>query len=278
MAEAKLDTPSGAKKDAPKTPSGPVVWEEVLLLILGIVALLFVFIPRFFATDHIQSTGEPVATKTFNAKGLYNRIFSDQTQTIQDETGAVIEVKTPSLIDEGKSRFDDFARSLSIIVFSTLLFLMLLFWAIVYYNRFRTELIVTNYKKKFAIQDANLDLKNEKILENSEPDNNGIINPRWQLIGKYYNSASQADWKLAILEADIMLFEVLNKSGFQGYSIGEMLKFTDKSKLATLDFAWRAHKIRNEIAHQGLDYVLTRSKVDEAISDYEKVFEELNFI
>lgn len=278
MAEEKKDAPSGAKKDAPKTPSGPVVWEEVLLLLLGVVALLFVFIPRFFATDHIQGTTESNTTKTFNAKGFYNRMFSDQTQTIQDETGAVIEVKTPSLIDEGKSRFDDFAKSLSIIVFSTLLFLMLLFWAIVYYNKFRTELIVTNYKKKFAPQDANLDLKNEKILENSEPDNNGIINPRWQLIGKYYNSASQADWKLAILEADIMLFEVLNKSGFQGYSIGEMLKFTDKSKLSTLDLAWRAHKIRNEIAHQGLDYVLTRSKVDEAIADYEKVFEELNFI
>lgn len=278
MAEEKKDTPQGAKKDAPKAPSGTVVWEEVILLILGVIALLFVFIPRFFATDHIQNKDDTTPTQTFNAQGFYNRIFKDQTQTIRDETGAVIEVKTPSLIDEGKSRFEDFGKSLSIIVFSTLLFLMLLFWAIVYYNKFRTELIINNYKKKFAPQDANLDQNNEKILENSKPDTNGIINPRWQLIGKYYNSASQADWKLAILEADIMLFEVLNKSGFPGYSIGEMLKFTDKSKLSTLDFAWRAHKIRNEIAHQGLDYVLTRSKVDEAIADYEKVFEELNFI
>ena len=75
-----------------------------------------------------------------------------------------------------------------------------------------------------------------------------------------------------------MLYEVLNKSGFKGFSIGEILKFTDKSKLGTLDNAWAAHKVRNEIAHQGLDYVLTRTKVEEAIANYEKVFEELNFI
>ncbi|MBC7981773.1 hypothetical protein H7X65_01705 [Candidatus Parcubacteria bacterium] len=278
MAEEKKDAPSGVKKEAPKAPSGPVVWEEVLLLILGIVALLFVFIPRFFATDHIQSS-DGSTTKTFNVKNFYNRVFFDQTQTIRDDKGAVIDVvKTPSLIDEGKSRFDDFLKTSSILVFSLLLFLILLFWGIIYYNKFRTQLIVENYKKKFFPEDETLEDKNEKVLEASEPDNNGIINPRWQLIGKYYNSANQADWKLAILEADIMLYEVLNKSGFQGFSIGEMLKFTDKSKLATLDLAWRAHKIRNEIAHQGLDYVLTRSKVEEAIGDYEQVFEELNFI
>ena len=122
------------------------------------------------------------------------------------------------------------------------------------------------------------DEKNEKVLEKAEPDNNGIVNPRWQIVGRYYNSANQSDWKLAILEADIMLFEVLGKSGFQGYSIGEMLRFTDKSKLQTLDNAWSAHKVRNEIAHQGTDYVLSRTKVEEAIGNYEKVFEELNFI
>lgn len=277
MAEEKKDAPSGVKKDAPKAPSGKVVWEEVLLLILGIVALLFVFIPRFFATDHIDSVSSE-SKKPFNAKDFYGRVFSDQTQTVQDVNGAVIEVKKPSLIDEGKSRLNDWVKTLSVIVFSGLLFLILLFNAIVYYNKFRTKLIIDNYKKKFYPEKSGLDKTNERILEASEPDTNGIINPRWQLIGKYYNSASQADWKLAILEADIMLFDVLNKSGFQGYSIGEMLKFTDKSKLATLDLAWRAHKIRNEIAHQGLDYVLTRQKVEEAISDYEKVFEELNFI
>ncbi len=278
MAEEKKDAPSGPKKEAPKAPER-VVWEEVLLLILGIIALLFVFIPRFFGEDHIESiSSDTETTQTFNIKDTYNRIFSDQTQTIRDADGSIQVVKSPSLLDEGKSRLDDIVHTSAMVLFSLIIFLILLFYAVIYYNKFRAELITTNYKNKFFPEDKKLEGSNDKILETAEPDNNGIINPRWQVIGKYYNSASQADWKLAILEADIMLFEVLSKSGFQGYSIGEQLKFTDKSKLATLDLAWRAHKIRNEIAHQGLDYVLTRSKVEEAISDYEKVFEELNFI
>lgn len=282
MAEEKKDAPSGVKKEAPKSPGGPFVWEEVLLLILGIVALLFVFIPRFFSTDHIDSNSvESISSEdtSFNLRDTYNRIFSGQDQIVRDNRGEVIEVvKTSRLLDEGKSRLDDFIKTASVIFFSILIFLTLLFSGIIYYNKFRTEMIVNNYKKKFFPEEKDLEKRNEKVLESSEADNNGIINPRWQVIGKYYNSANQSDWKLAILEADIMLYEVLNKSGFQGYSIGEILKFTDKSKLQTLDLAWSAHKVRNEIAHQGLDYVLTRQKVEDAIGNYEKVFEELNFI
>jgi hypothetical protein len=278
MADVKPDV----KKDAPKTPSGPVVWEEVLLLILGIIALLFVFIPRFFHTDNISDPNQIQSQSTnasFDLKKTYDRIFSEQDQVIKNNRGEVVEVvKTPSLIDEGKYRLGDFINTASLVFFSFIIFLILLFAAIIYYNKFKTELIVNNYKKKFYPEDKNLDEKNEKILEKAEPDNNGIINPRWQVVGRYYNSANQSDWKLAILEADIMLYEVLTKSGFKGFSIGEILKFTDKSRLATLDQAWAAHKVRNEIAHQGLDYVLTRTKVEEAIANYEKVFEELNFI
>lgn len=276
MAEDKKDV----KKEEKKPASGTgVSWEEVLLLILGIIALLFVFIPKIFPQENVPTTPDPVQTKPFNIKDTYNSIFKEQDQTVFDNNGQVIEiVKTPSLLDEGKSRLEDFVNNLAIITFSILIFLILLFSAIIYYNKFRRELIVVNYKKKFATVDKNLDDKNQKILELSEPDNNGIINPRWQTVGRYYNSANQSDWKLAIIEADIMLYDVLKKSGFKGDSIGEMLKNTDKSKLHNLDLAWSAHKTRNEVAHQGIDYVLTRNKVEEAIGQYEKVFEELNFI
>ncbi len=279
MAEEKKD----AKKEAPK-PSTGVSWEEVMLLILGIIALLFVFLPRIFpqegtGTGLTQAVGEQQQTKPFNIKDTYNRIFSSRQETITDNQGQVVGVvQKPSLIDEGKSRFSDFLQNAAMIAFSILIFFTLLFSVIIYYNKFRKELIVNNYKKKFLAEDKNLDEKNDKILETMAPDTNGIVNPRWQVIGKYYNSANQSDWKLAILEADIMLYEVLNKSGFPGTTIGEMLKNTDRSKLQTLDAAWSAHKIRNEIAHQGLDYVLNRSMVEKAISEYEQVFEELNFI
>jgi hypothetical protein len=267
------------KEEKKPTPITGVLWEEVLLLILGIIALLFVFIPKIFPQENVPTTTDSAQNKSFNIKETYNRIFKEQNEIIRDSSGQTIQVvKKPSLLDESKSRFSDFVQNLAIITFSILIFLSLLFSAIIYYNKFRRELIVSAYKKKFTSEKKDLDAKNEKILEKSEPDNNGIINPRWQVVGRYYNSANSSDWKLAIIEADIMLYDVLDKSGFPGNTIGEMLKNTDRSKLQTLDQAWSAHKVRNEIAHSGLDYVLTRNTVEQAIGNYEKVFEELNFV
>lgn len=279
MAEEKKDT----KSAAPATSNG-ISWEEVILLILGIVALLFVFIPRFLNQDTVSSVNTNQTQKVFNIKNTYNRIFNEQENREFDERGQIISVsKTPSLIEETRSRVIDFFNFIYVIIFSSFIFLILLFSIIIYYNKFRRDLIVDSYKKKFDTEEEikkedSIEETNEEVLEKSEPDTNGIINPKWQIVGRYYNSANQSDWKLAIMEADIMLYEVLNRSGFIGESIGEMLKNTDKSKLNTLDEAWSAHKVRNEIAHSGTDYVLSRTMVEKTIAQYEKVFDELNYI
>lgn len=264
------------KKDTSKSKS---YWEEVILLILGIIALIFVFIPKIIP----QNTNTDINTnqnqvKSVNIIESYNNIFKEEDKIVKDVNGQTIKIKKPSLFNESKSRLSDFLQSVSMFIFIILIFLIILFYIIINYNNFRKDLVISAYKKKFAKEDENLDIKNEKILEKSEPDNNGIINERWQLVGKYYNSANPSDWKLAIIESDIMLYEILDKSGFGGNSIGEMLKNTDKSKLKNLDAAWSAHKVRNEIAHSGLEYILTRQAVEKAIADYEKVFDELNFI
>ena len=44
---------------------------------------------------------------------------------------------------------------------------------------------------------------------------------------------------------------------------------------ATLDDAWQAHKVRNQIAHAGADFVLTQKITRETIMMYKRVFEEL---
>ncbi len=268
------------KKEAPK-PTG-VSWEEVVLLVLGIIALLFVFIPRFIDTNTVSGTNE--SEKEFSFKDTYNKVFNEQQTKILNDRGQVIGVnKTPSLIDEAQSRVKDLFSLIMIIIFSAIIFFVLLFLMIIYYNKFRRELIIDEYKKKFETEEEikaeeKIDAANEKIMENTAPDTNGIINPRWEIVGRYYNSANQSDWKLAILEADIMLQEVLKRSGFPGENIGEMLKNADRSKLNSLDSAWSAHKIRNEIAHSGADYILSRNTVETAISQYERVFDELNYI
>ena len=82
------------------------------------------------------------------------------------------------------------------------------------------------------------------------------------------------DWKLAIIEADIILDQVLKERGYAGNSLGERLRSITPSHLGSIDDAWEAHKVRNKIAHEGADFVITKRIVNETIARYQNVFRE----
>jgi len=101
---------------------------------------------------------------------------------------------------------------------------------------------------------------------------------RWSEVQAHSESQNPNDWKLAIIEADIMLEETLENAGYVGTTIGEMLKGADPASFSTVQDAWDAHKIRNQIAHAGSDFVLTKRIAQEAIVKYERVFREFGAI
>ncbi|MDB5254040.1 MAG: protein of unknown function with transrane region [Parcubacteria group bacterium] len=105
-----------------------------------------------------------------------------------------------------------------------------------------------------------------------------IGNPKWERVVEHSNSINSADWRLAIIEADIMLDEILIEKGYHGDSLGERLKSIDKSDLLSLDNAWEAHKTRNQIAHLGADFNLSERDTKRTVSLYESVFKEFKVI
>jgi len=103
-------------------------------------------------------------------------------------------------------------------------------------------------------------------------------NHRWERVLIHVQSESPADWRLAILEADIMLAELLDRMGYAGENVGEKLKTVEQSDFTTIEDAWEAHKVRNLIAHQGADYVLSRREAQRVVSLYANVFREFRYI
>lgn len=103
-------------------------------------------------------------------------------------------------------------------------------------------------------------------------------NPRWNTVLKRMESGNEADWRLAIIEADIILSEMLSKMGYKGESIADKLKQVEESDFKTIQSAWSGHKIRNNIAHGGSEYHLSKGEAEKAISFYKEVFEEFYFI
>lgn len=132
--------------------------------------------------------------------------------------------------------------------------------------------------KQRASMDAPFNAKDhedEKVIDDTPPP---ILNERWENVVKHINSENPNDWKLAILECDIMLGDLLDKIGYHQDSIGEKLKAVEPSDFTNIDSAWEAHKIRNAIAHQGTEFVINHREAKRVIGLYEIVFREFEFI
>ncbi len=104
------------------------------------------------------------------------------------------------------------------------------------------------------------------------------VNPRWEEVKKHISSHSPSEWRIAILESDILLYEMLDQMGYPGDSVAEKMKQVDKTTFHSIDDAWRAHRVRNLIAHQGATYEISRYEAEKTIKLYQKVFEEFYFV
>lgn len=137
---------------------------------------------------------------------------------------------------------------------------------------------VENLKKIRAKEEEIYDVKVEPGFEIVNESGNVIMANRWQEAIDHINSDNPNDWKHAIIEADIILGDLLSKMGYGGDSIGEKLKRVAKGDMKTIDDAWEAHKVRNRIAHEGSDFKLSHHEAKTAINKYKKVFEEFYYI
>ncbi len=101
---------------------------------------------------------------------------------------------------------------------------------------------------------------------------------KWRMVIKHMSSKNPSDWKIALIEADTILDALVERAGFPGATLGERLKNADRGVFQTLNFAWEAHKVRNRIAHEGSNFVLSERDAKKAISEYEEVFKEFDYI
>ncbi len=178
------------------------------------------------------------------------------------------------------SDFTDFAARLGNFLAAVLVpfvfidvFVCLLFLMVIFYLAYLRSEVRSYALSKIAPSEEDLQRLKDNIASPIRQ-----TNERWLKVEKHIASQNPTDWRLAILEADIILDEMLQKMGYKGAGIGEMLKTVEKSDFLTLDAAWEAHKVRNSIAHQGSDFVMSHPEAKRVISLYKQVFEEFFFI
>jgi hypothetical protein len=117
----------------------------------------------------------------------------------------------------------------------------------------------------------------QKHKEKEEKRKNLPKNPRWGNVLENLNQGEKG-WRLAILEADMMLDSMLTQIGFSGDTLGDKLKLVDMEKYPSLKNAWEIHNVRNKIAHEGSTFEISEHEVKRIIALYERIFTDFSFI
>lgn len=105
----------------------------------------------------------------------------------------------------------------------------------------------------------------------------GQILKQWQMITQKSNSSNANDRKIAVIEADKLLDDILKQIGYKGETMADRLKKLVPFRYVYLENVWFAHKIRNRIAHEP-DYDIDEYTTQKCIEGYEKFFKELELI
>jgi hypothetical protein len=105
----------------------------------------------------------------------------------------------------------------------------------------------------------------------------GALRGRWDAIAHHLDSPREADWKVAVIEADKLVDDALAKAGFPGETFGDRLSNIQPGTLLSLDGVWWAHKVRNRLAHE-TDYFLRYTEAKQAVGYFEAALAELQLL
>lgn len=99
---------------------------------------------------------------------------------------------------------------------------------------------------------------------------------RFLTIENKLNKDTPSTFALAIIDGDKLLDKALIEMGIPGKTMGDRLKRAS-NKFTQLDAVWRAHKIRNVIAHES-DFELSYRQAANALAIYKQALKDLGAI
>lgn len=100
---------------------------------------------------------------------------------------------------------------------------------------------------------------------------------RWRKIKDRVATMKEADYKLAIIEADKLFDELLRRMAHHGKDMGERLSQITPDQLSNINAVWESHKARNFLSHD-INYHIDFSSAERLIQNYEDAFRELEIL
>jgi len=99
----------------------------------------------------------------------------------------------------------------------------------------------------------------------------------WARVRSRLDKATDADDRLAVIEADQILDQALKAQGIPGDTMASRLENLKPLQLSNLSDVWVAHKMRNRLVHEPSSRI-SRYEAETAVKIFEKALKELGVL
>jgi len=99
----------------------------------------------------------------------------------------------------------------------------------------------------------------------------------WQAIKKKLESNNENDYKIAIIEADDFMDDLISRMGYDGDNFGERLANIPANHLENIEGMKQAHEMRNQIIHDD-KFSVSKEDAEMALKHFEELLKSYQVI
>ncbi len=97
----------------------------------------------------------------------------------------------------------------------------------------------------------------------------GKLRAKWEKTRAKLKSKNESDYKVAIIEADNIIDDLIKRMGYAGENFGERLGNITPGQIENIEDLKKAHEIRNRIIHDER-FVLTKEEAKKTLGYFEE--------
>lgn len=105
----------------------------------------------------------------------------------------------------------------------------------------------------------------------------GKLIAKWNKVKARLKSNNQSEYKVAIIEGDNIIDDLITRMGYKGENFGERLDGITPGQIENIEDLRRAHEVRNRIIHDE-SFILTKEEAQKTIADFEKFLQYFQVI
>ena len=100
-----------------------------------------------------------------------------------------------------------------------------------------------------------------------------VLQDRWRRVTARARTETPETAKLALIEADTFVDDVLKRLNLTGKTMAERLEELNEDEFKSLEAVWRAHRLRNTVVHSP-DIEVSKEQIERALKAYESFLQE----